>query len=165
MRRVVITGLGLFIAREVARGHHGSLDVSSDAEHGTVFTMRLPALDDPVGLPVLHLHGSPDCRVARHPDDSIAARLGVRLIAVDRPGYGATDPLPAGEGVRAWADDVAVLLDDLGIERCRVAAWSAGSNWAWGIAAELPPRVERVLTFGALAAFEDLLDPEVRAAS
>ena len=44
-------GLGLFIAREVALGHHGSLDVSSDAEHGTVFTMRLPALDAPVGLP------------------------------------------------------------------------------------------------------------------
>ena len=36
-------GLGLFIAREIARGHHGTLDVTSDAENGTVFTMRLPA--------------------------------------------------------------------------------------------------------------------------
>ncbi len=44
-------GLGLFIAREVAIGHHGSLEVSSDAEHGTVFTMRLPTADDPV-LPI-----------------------------------------------------------------------------------------------------------------
>lgn len=44
-------GLGLFIAREVAVGHHGSLDVASDAERGTVFTMRLPTMDDPV-LPV-----------------------------------------------------------------------------------------------------------------
>jgi signal transduction histidine kinase len=35
-------GLGLFIAREVALGHHGSLDVASDASTGTVFTMRLP---------------------------------------------------------------------------------------------------------------------------
>jgi signal transduction histidine kinase len=35
-------GLGLFIAREVALGHHGSLDVTSDAAEGTVFTMRLP---------------------------------------------------------------------------------------------------------------------------
>jgi signal transduction histidine kinase len=35
-------GLGLFIAREVALGHHGTLDVRSDARDGTVFTMRLP---------------------------------------------------------------------------------------------------------------------------
>jgi signal transduction histidine kinase len=34
-------GLGLFIAREVALGHNGTLDVSSDAS-GTVFTLRLP---------------------------------------------------------------------------------------------------------------------------
>jgi signal transduction histidine kinase len=36
-------GLGLFIAREVALGHHGTIEVTSDREHGTVFTMRLPA--------------------------------------------------------------------------------------------------------------------------
>lgn len=35
-------GLGLFIAREVALGHRGTLDVTSDWENGTVFTMRLP---------------------------------------------------------------------------------------------------------------------------
>lgn len=35
-------GLGLYIAREVALGHHGTLDVTSDLENGTVFTMRLP---------------------------------------------------------------------------------------------------------------------------
>jgi signal transduction histidine kinase len=35
-------GLGLFIAREVALGHKGTLEVESDHEQGTVFTMRLP---------------------------------------------------------------------------------------------------------------------------
>ncbi|MEO8655230.1 MAG: HAMP domain-containing sensor histidine kinase [Ramlibacter sp.] len=35
-------GLGLFIAREIALGHRGTLDVTSDRENGTVFTMRLP---------------------------------------------------------------------------------------------------------------------------
>jgi signal transduction histidine kinase len=35
-------GLGLFIAREVALGHGGTLDVTSDVENGTVFTMRVP---------------------------------------------------------------------------------------------------------------------------
>jgi signal transduction histidine kinase len=44
-------GLGLFIAREVALGHHGSLDVTSDLKNGTVFTMRLPMSSEPVGMP------------------------------------------------------------------------------------------------------------------
>ena len=35
-------GLGLFIAREIALGHKGTLEVTSDRENGTVFIMRLP---------------------------------------------------------------------------------------------------------------------------
>ena len=119
---------------------------------------------DPVGVPVVYLHGAPDCRLARHPNDAIAEQLGVRLIAVDRPGWGASDPLPPGEGVREWADDLAVLLDDLGVERCRVAAWSAGAPFAWGAAAGLPGRIDRVITFGAVAPLEAMADPTDRRA-
>jgi len=35
-------GLGLFIAREVAVAHGGSIDVASNDEDGTIFTLRLP---------------------------------------------------------------------------------------------------------------------------
>lgn len=35
-------GLGLYIAREVARSHGGRIDVTSSQEAGTAFTMRLP---------------------------------------------------------------------------------------------------------------------------
>jgi signal transduction histidine kinase len=35
-------GLGLFIAREITAGHGGTLEVESDAERGTVFTVRIP---------------------------------------------------------------------------------------------------------------------------
>ena len=35
-------GLGLYIAREVARSHGGTIDVTSSAEAGTTFTVRLP---------------------------------------------------------------------------------------------------------------------------
>ncbi|MCT6718015.1 sensor histidine kinase [Acidovorax sp. K2F] len=36
-------GLGLFVAREIAEAHGGSIEVQSDAERGTVFTVQLPA--------------------------------------------------------------------------------------------------------------------------
>lgn len=35
-------GLGLYIAAEVAKAHHGSLDVSSTSEDGTCFVFRMP---------------------------------------------------------------------------------------------------------------------------
>lgn len=35
-------GLGLFIASEIVASHGGSIEVSSDTEHGTVFHVRLP---------------------------------------------------------------------------------------------------------------------------
>ena len=35
-------GLGLFIARQVTEAHGGSIRADSSAEHGTVFTVRLP---------------------------------------------------------------------------------------------------------------------------
>jgi signal transduction histidine kinase len=35
-------GLGLFIVREIVRGHQGTIDVQSSAGTGTVFTIRLP---------------------------------------------------------------------------------------------------------------------------
>lgn len=132
---------------------------------------RLAADDvgDPDGRPVLYLHGAPDCRLARHPDDGAAARHGVRLVAVDRLGYGDTDPLPVPPGVavdpRVWAGDVEALLDHLGIERCRVAAWSAGGPWAFGLAAALPDRVDGLATYGCVAPYEAFDDPEVVAAS
>ena len=35
-------GLGLYIAREIARSHRGTITVSSSADAGTTFTVRLP---------------------------------------------------------------------------------------------------------------------------
>ena len=35
-------GLGLYIAREITHAHGGRIEVTSSAQHGTVFTLRLP---------------------------------------------------------------------------------------------------------------------------
>ena len=35
-------GLGLYIVKQIADAHGGELSVSTNAEHGTVFTFRLP---------------------------------------------------------------------------------------------------------------------------
>lgn len=97
---------------------------------------------DPAGRPVLFFHGTPDTRVARHPDDGIAVGLGIRLVAVDRPGLGASD-IDSEATPRTVADDHARVLDYLGIERAGVFAWSAGTIAALAFAGWHPARTTR----------------------
>jgi pimeloyl-ACP methyl ester carboxylesterase len=97
---------------------------------------------DPDGRPIVFLHGCPGSRLSRHPDDTIAARLGVRLLSVDRPGYGASDP-SAGDEL-AQADDVLALIDALELDRVAALGWSSGGPVALAIASRNSPRVATV---------------------
>lgn len=108
---------------------------------------------DPDGVPVLFVHGTPDSRRARHPDDGIAAALGVRLVAVDRPGSGRSTPHRDGT-VGSFADDAIALADALDIGHWRPLAWSAGSVYALAVAARHPDRTARVGVVAGLVPFE-----------
>jgi signal transduction histidine kinase len=45
------TGLGLYVARQIVREHHGEVDVASPGkDKGSTFTMRLPAEGSPTSL-------------------------------------------------------------------------------------------------------------------
>lgn len=122
---------------------------------------RMLAFDDvgdPGGLPVLYVHGTPDSRRARHPDDEIATGLGIRLVAVDRPGAGLSTIDPSGT-FGSFADDAVALADHLGVSRWRVLGWSAGAPYALAVAARHPDRVERVAVVAGLVPFVALAEP------
>ena len=116
-------------------------------------TLGFDVVGDDDGVPVLYVHGSPDSRRARHPDDTLAAEAGIRLVAVDRPGAGLSTSHPTGT-VGSFADDAVALADHLGMERWRLFAWSAGSVYALAVAARHPDRVERVAVVAGLVPFE-----------
>ena len=94
------------------------------------------------GRPVIVMHGTPGSRIGPIPRASRLYLQGVRLIAYDRPGYGGSDRLP-GRRVAHAADDVADLVDALGIERFAVVGRSGGAPHALACAALLPERVTR----------------------
>jgi pimeloyl-ACP methyl ester carboxylesterase len=99
-------------------------------------TVVVDDVGDPVGRPVVFLHGTPDSRRARHPDDTLAAAAGIRLLAVDRPGYGGTSPGPTGTPDDTVAD-VAAVLDERSLDHAAVLAWSGGA--LAGLAAATSP--------------------------
>lgn len=123
-------------------------------------TLGFDDVGDADGTPVLFVHGTPDSRRARHPDDAIAAQLGIRLVAVDRPGFGASTVDPAAT-LGSVADDLVALADALGIDRWRPFGWSAGSVYALAVAARHPDRVARVAVAAGLVPFEAYATPGI----
>jgi pimeloyl-ACP methyl ester carboxylesterase len=80
------------------------------------------------------------------PDPAATARRDVTLLAIDRPGYGGSDPVGGDTfaTVDGAARDIVAVLDDRGIERVSVAGWSAGGRIALALAARYPDRVDRI---------------------
>jgi len=93
----------------------------------------------PDGAPVVFFQGTPSSRIS-HPPEPITIELGARLIVIDRPGFGGSDPAP-GRTLVGWAEDVAQVVDHLGIQEFRVAGVSGGGPYVLATAWRWPSRV------------------------
>jgi pimeloyl-ACP methyl ester carboxylesterase len=109
--------------------------------------IELDVLDEGEGAPVLLVHGFPDSAHLWRAQIPALTGAGLRAIAPDMRGFGASDKPEAVDAYglgRAVADLVAVL-EALGIERARVVGHDWGAAVAWLLAAIHPQRVERLV--------------------
>jgi pimeloyl-ACP methyl ester carboxylesterase len=106
---------------------------------------------------VVLCHSAPGAGIL-DPDPSETRARNVRLLSVDRPGYGGSDPVRTGEWatVASAADDLAAVVDGLGLESVGVAGWSAGGRVALALAARRPDLVDRVVVLGTPAPDADV---------
>jgi pimeloyl-ACP methyl ester carboxylesterase len=114
---------------------------------GSVIAVEVAGKPD--GVPVLLCHGLADSRLSALQLDEVAAELGLRVIAPDRPGSGRSDPrvLPT---LADWAQDAALVLDELEVGSAAVAGISAGGPFAAACAATLPGRIRSLTLIAAL---------------
>lgn len=85
---------------------------------------------DPAGVPCVAFHGTSSSRLMpgwMFPPELLTA-AGVRMIGVDRPGYGLSRA-PRAAGFADWPDAVGALADHLGLGRFAVLAHSLGSAY------------------------------------
>ncbi len=92
------------------------------------------------GAPVVYFHGSPSSRLEPLLIGDVLARLGLRVIAPDRPGMGGSDFQP-GRRLTDWPADVAALADALGLGRFAVLGNSGGGPYVAACAARIPDRL------------------------
>ena len=111
---------------------------------------------DPEGKPIILLHDLWGNRDLRHPDDSILARVGIRLIGIDRPGYGMSTRRP-GRSIMDVVDDVMLLSKALQLDQFAVLGYSAGGPYALACAYRFPQIVQRC---AVVAGFPPLDHPQ-----
>jgi pimeloyl-ACP methyl ester carboxylesterase len=92
------------------------------------------------GFPVFHFHGNGSSRLEVMMLADLAAEAGVRLIGLDRPGVGDSDPAP-GRTLIDWPQDVVQVADRLHIERFAVEGVSAGGAYALACARRIADRL------------------------
>ena len=110
---------------------------------------RIHAIEVGDGTPLVMLHGSGPTALQFLP---LLERLpGVRAIAVDRPGFGLSDPIePPSEDYReAAVESVNLILDGLGLTETALLGNSAGGTSALWYALAHPERVTRLILLGA----------------
>jgi pimeloyl-ACP methyl ester carboxylesterase len=103
------------------------------------------ATSDGTARTIVFCHAAPGAGTF-DPDPDETRSRNINLLSVDRPGYGGSEPLAAGEwlSVDRGADDIAEVLRERGIDRVSVAGWSAGGRTALALAARHPDLVDRV---------------------
>ena len=120
-------------------------------------TVAVAESGDPDGPVVVVAHAAPGSRLL-DPDPAATRAAGVRLISVDRPGYGRSTAIAAGTAptIPSHADDLAAALEALDVAEAAAVGWSAGGRIALALAARHPGLVRAVAVVATPAPHEDV---------
>lgn len=119
----------------------------------TLHTYDTGAIGGEDGLVVFWHHGTPILGAPPEPLFPTSARLGVRWLSYDRPGYGGSTPDP-DRTVDSAAGYAARIADELGIGQFAVMGHSGGAPHALACAALLPDRVLGAVSIAGLAPYD-----------
>ncbi|KZO97530.1 alpha/beta-hydrolase [Calocera viscosa TUFC12733] len=102
----------------------------------------------PTGFPLLYFHGYPSCRLSAGAADALARDHDLRLLSLDRPGFGLSTFQP-NRRIVDWPADVLAFADHAGLGRFAVLGGSGGGPYAVACAASLPR--DRLAAAGVMA--------------
>ena len=91
----------------------------------------------PKGTPLLFFHGFPSSRLEARGLDLIARKRGIRVLALDRPGFGLSSFQP-GRRIVDWPNDVLEFVQHVQIKSFAVLGGSGGAPYALACAKALP---------------------------
>ncbi|WP_432453880.1 MULTISPECIES: alpha/beta fold hydrolase [unclassified Agarivorans] len=96
------------------------------------------------GTPVIYCHSILGSRLENFFDEQdLAKQLGLRLITIDRPGFGGSDYHPNYSFVQ-WSEDLCALLEYLNIDQVELLGYATGGVYAACCAAKIPSKISHL---------------------
>lgn len=92
---------------------------------------------------LLVLHGLMSSRRVAMPGltEDLMEKYSLRMIAIDRPGYGQSDPHSA-QTFKSTSQDIEYMMDELDLgEKISLLGFSMGGAYCWGAARHIPDRL------------------------
>jgi 2-hydroxy-6-oxonona-2,4-dienedioate hydrolase len=156
---VIDDGKAAFAEAERRMFAHYGLDVETRFLHLRDPSIQTRVIEYGSGPPILFVHGGGASASAWAP--LLAELSGFRLLAVDRPGCGYSDPFDYGDtDLRAHGTAfMESLLDELELDQVPIVANSMGGLWTFWLALARPERVSAIAQLGCPALLLDTSAP------
>jgi len=89
---------------------------------------------------IIFFHSLGSCRKEKHPNEEILKKFGIKMINIDRPGYGKSE-IDENRNYVSFSNDVIELLDCLKIEYFSICAVNSGCPYALSLCNKYKERV------------------------
>lgn len=115
-------------------------------------TLSYAEYGNATGTPVVYFHGMPASRLEALLLDQTAHKLGLKVLAPDRPGFGQSSFQPERK-ITDTIDDIRQLADQLQLERFHVLGLSGGCPYALACSWGLPEYVIQTTIIAGMGEF------------
>lgn len=112
-------------------------------------------LGNPVGAPVMYAHGNPGSRVELFFFHHQACKENIRLLVVERPGFGDSE-VDERASLKSIAADMDAIADFHSIDQVYLLGWSSGGPPALAMAYYYPKRVRAVTVLSSYTNFGEM---------
>lgn len=110
---------------------------------------------DPDGEPVIAFHPTTGSKLQCHPNNEMTRSFGVRLIMIDRPGFGLSSR-HENRNFISFAQDVGELAQSIGLNYFSLLGYCGGGPYSMACAVELRERVKHLTVVSGVTPYDSI---------